>query len=289
MSRNQGRYNPTASKAADFFSTAIVRVVVFACGLALLRASYVLSVDGFGFRSPNHLWIGQTLGAAIIAMEMAFQKYRSRNNATIVVLGLLSYAYGIYTNYLGMWLGVGAPAWESPGGYETNMFAWVVGILMELAPEPMIMFGLFGPNQEGDFVGSVMDVIGGLRMGDVALFARRQWRNIWHGLRTPVSEPGRGVETSRTSGRGSTGRERGVIIPSMDESYAAIKGPEAYKLYCEWNDERREWVFYKRVGDGDDDWEEAYALPSGEQLLAKLRDQSYGWISQTEFNERYGE
>lgn len=64
------------------------------------------------------------------------------HSLTIVAIGLLSYAYGIVTNIVGIWAAQGSPDFAAnPMGL---IFPVILGLFLEIAPEPLFLWGLVG-------------------------------------------------------------------------------------------------------------------------------------------------
>ena len=70
------------------------------------------------------------------------------------MIGVLAYIYGIYTNVLGI------QAAQAHGG--DLVFAIIVGIIMEVLPPSLFLFGLFGEggHEIGDFISGVGKTLG---------------------------------------------------------------------------------------------------------------------------------
>lgn len=127
-------------------------------GFLLLAISVYLSYDGFdqGVTGGNTGYsqlakmIGLVLAIAISTIQFIMSSRYDQLNSTLKLTGLASYAYSIYTNYLG--------AKHLLGMDESA--AWVTAFAMDIVPEPMIAWSL-GDATKGDFVGNLAKWVSG--------------------------------------------------------------------------------------------------------------------------------
>lgn len=135
--------------------------------LAVLGAlvCWVLSVYfsylGFSVDNTQMLWVGWVMAMVVTIVELAFNTPVSRLPLTLVVIGLICYAYGIWTNITGFW------SLQHPGvPFEVftikAVMPIVIGLVLEVLPEPLMMWGIMA-KIEGDFLGN----ISGLWSGDL--------------------------------------------------------------------------------------------------------------------------
>jgi hypothetical protein len=127
---------------------------LLAAGVAILLwfISVQFSVDGFKFILPKYQWIGYLLAIAITVIELVFNEEGMEHTLTITTIGLLSYLYGIVTNIIGIWVAQGSP--DAAGNPFMFAFPVILGFFLEVAPEPLFMWGLLGT--------SARDVLGHL-------------------------------------------------------------------------------------------------------------------------------
>lgn len=141
----------------------IKQILALGAGLGLMWVSAKFSVSGFGFQIPNMDGIGLLMAIAIIVIELVFngQLAYKKSNITIYVIGLAAYAYGIFSNISGIWV---AQALNFTSFDQITFGGWfgvALGLFLEIAPEPMIVFGLIGiSDTEGDMINAVMSVLG---------------------------------------------------------------------------------------------------------------------------------
>ena len=117
---------------------------LLACGVAVLLwfISVQFSVDGFNFILPKYKWMGYLLALSITVIELVFNEEGMQHSLTVVAIGILSYLYGIMTNIIGIWAAQGSPdASQNP---IVLLFPVVLGFFLEVAPEPLFIWGLLG-------------------------------------------------------------------------------------------------------------------------------------------------
>lgn len=120
----------------------LIRLAAIAIAVLMWMVSVQFSVDGFNFVLPRYQWVGVLLAVAVTVIELVFNEEGMRHSLTIVAVGLLSYSYGVVTNILGVWVAQGAPdPTENP---IKLVFPAIVGFFLEVAPEPLLMWGLIG-------------------------------------------------------------------------------------------------------------------------------------------------
>lgn len=85
--------------------TKIKKFLAFVFGIAVLWASIIFSKNGFEFKTSGELadysWIGWVLAFAATVSQFMMNSSFKKINWTILILGLVSYIYSIYTNMLG--------------------------------------------------------------------------------------------------------------------------------------------------------------------------------------------
>jgi hypothetical protein len=121
-------------------------------GLFLLAISIYLSYDGFdqGVTGGNDKYsnlaklIGLVIAVSVGALQFIFSSRYEQLNTTLKGAGLISYAYSIWTNYMG--------AKHLLGMNDTTALA--TAFFMDIVPEPMIAWGL-GDAMKGDVIGNL--------------------------------------------------------------------------------------------------------------------------------------
>lgn len=127
---------------------------VLACAVAILLwfISVQFSVDGFRFILPKYQWMGYLLALSITVIELVFNEEGMQHSLTLAAIGLLSYLYGIVTNIIGIWVAQGASNLaENP---VQLLFPVVLGFFLEVAPEPLMIWGLLGTGMR-DLLGNL--------------------------------------------------------------------------------------------------------------------------------------
>jgi len=120
--------------------------------LAILAAlgawalSVMFSMDGLAFVMNNekYQYVGLGIALIITVVELVWSRDGTDNGLTMNVLGLACYAYGIYTNVIGITVAQGNSG-------NITLFAIAAGLFLEVAPEKLFLRGLLGPNKEGGF------------------------------------------------------------------------------------------------------------------------------------------
>jgi hypothetical protein len=126
-------------------------------GVLILLISVYLSFDGFdgtvnGANSEYSavgVFIGVVFALAVTLMQFIFTSDYRGLNSTLKLIGVLSYAYSIYTNMLGA---------QNLLGMDSTM-AWVTAAFADIVAEPMIAWGL-GEALVGDLVGNLWKSVG---------------------------------------------------------------------------------------------------------------------------------
>lgn len=117
----------------------IVRALAIVASSAMLWISAGFSVDGFNIVIPEKVSVGWALAGIIIIIQIVWNKVGNKAGLTLFVAGLLCYAYGIWTNVLGI-----LDATEiAKGGWEI-IIALVFGMFLEIIPEPLLVWALTG-------------------------------------------------------------------------------------------------------------------------------------------------
>jgi hypothetical protein len=134
-----------------------LRKIAFFIGIGLLLISIYWSQDGFNFDMAGDsgyktmaLAIGWFLAIAVTVMEFVFSSSFKDLNSSLIIFGILSYVYSIYTNYGGVI--------HFQGVAQNNVGAIVLAIIMDAVPEPLIAWGLY-ESKTGDLIGNLVKSI----------------------------------------------------------------------------------------------------------------------------------
>jgi hypothetical protein len=133
--------------------------------LAILGAliCWVLSVYfsylGFKVDNSSMVWIGWVMAGVVTIVELAFNTPMHKLPLTLAVIGLVCYAYGVFTNITGFW------SLQHPGvpfvWFQTSsLMPIIIGFVMEVLPEPLFMWGL-DVKVGGDLLGNIAGLWGG--------------------------------------------------------------------------------------------------------------------------------
>jgi len=132
----------------------LLRVLSVIVAATLWLISITFSVDGFNFQVTDMVWAGWFMGIAITAIELIWNKQGANTNMTIVLIGVFAYLYGVVTNIMGVL------AAQSVTNLSANpigaVFAGILGFFLEIAPEPLFVWGLVGVSDMGDLISTLM-------------------------------------------------------------------------------------------------------------------------------------
>lgn len=120
----------------------LIHLLAIGVALVLWFLSVQFSADGFKFVLPNYAWVGYVLAISVTVIELVFNEEGMKHSLTLVAIGLLSYAYGIVTNILGIWAAQGSP--DIAANPVAILFPLILGFFLEVAPEPLLLWGLMG-------------------------------------------------------------------------------------------------------------------------------------------------
>ena len=119
---------------------ALLKISGMIIAVSLFFMSVMFSIAGFNFNAPGWEWLGIFMALAITVFELILTDEEAQKNHTLVFLGVLAYIYGVITNVYGLWIAQGQP------DYKANpvalLFPLVLGLLLEIAPEPLLMWSL---------------------------------------------------------------------------------------------------------------------------------------------------
>ena len=120
----------------------LIRLTAILVALLLWFMSVQFSVDGFNFILPKYQWMGYLLAVAVTILELVFNEEGMRHTLTLVAVGFLAYVYGVVTNVLGVWVAQGSP--DLTQNPFAMLFPALLGFFLEIAPEPLLVWGLIG-------------------------------------------------------------------------------------------------------------------------------------------------
>lgn len=130
--------------------------IVMAIGTWML--SIYFSYLGFKLDNSKMSWIGYFLGALVTTVELIFNSKTHKISLTLILVGVLCYAYGIWTNVTGFW-NFQHP--DQPWAWTTSIIMPLfVGLILEVLPEAMFMWGI-GAELDGDLVGNLVGLWSG--------------------------------------------------------------------------------------------------------------------------------
>lgn len=137
---------------------AILRLVGVLAGCILLVLSIYFSSNAFGFETTNDsVGVIAGLGLAIVvtALELIFNKEGTSMNLTLRLGAISAYAYGITTNVIGLYMLKSNKPDDILSAMPGYVFVGVLGFMLEVLPEPLIVWGLTGMSNLGDFIGAM--------------------------------------------------------------------------------------------------------------------------------------
>ncbi len=136
----------------------LVRMGSVAVAIVFWFISVIFSANGFNFIMPHYQWMGYVLALSVTVLELVFVEEGFEHAPTVATVGLLAYIYGVVTNVIGIWTAQGAP--DISTNPMTLLFPMLLGFLVEVAPEPLILWGLMGTSAR-DVLGRIFANNGG--------------------------------------------------------------------------------------------------------------------------------
>lgn len=115
--------------------------------------SMYFSKEGFSVGNTVMLWVGWVLAGIVTVVELVFNSPTQKLSLTLIVVGVLCYLYGIWTNVTGFWE-LQHPSVEFVAFSSNSILSWFVGFIMEVLPEPLFMWGIASAF-DGDFLGNL--------------------------------------------------------------------------------------------------------------------------------------
>lgn len=143
----------------DFFRLDLKKKVFVLAAIGAWWLSIQFSKAGFALESQELAWVGWALAILVTVGELAFNDRQVKPTLTIIFFGLIAYSYGIYTNVAGFWAArhPGVPFdWNS----TQTIMSWVVGSILEIAPEPLLLLA-YGRAREADPIGGLAELFSG--------------------------------------------------------------------------------------------------------------------------------
>jgi len=137
---NQNQNNPPPERDGYYM---LKRLAAVLGAFALWGVSAYFSVTGLGFKAPSLFWVGVVLSVCITVIEMVFNEEGLKHGLTIMVAAICAYAYGGYTNVIGVMAAQGLPTLAGADLF-TIAFTIGLGIMLEIVPEAMFTWGVTG-------------------------------------------------------------------------------------------------------------------------------------------------
>jgi hypothetical protein len=134
------------------------RLLAFLAAVGLWGVSMYFSYSGFKFESTEILWFGVVLALTVTVVELVFNTKIKDLNPTLIIIGIVCYLYGTYTNITGFYI--------LQHGNLDNFFtksSWVIpvfaGLVCEVLPEALLAWS-WGVFDKGDLVGNIGEIFG---------------------------------------------------------------------------------------------------------------------------------
>lgn len=147
----------------------LIRFLAMAAAVAVFWFSAQFSANGFNFTVPDMAYAGWGFAFVLIVVELVWNKQGAKHGVTLYLVGLICYAYGVYTNILGIDLAsgyIGSSFMEFLKFSITHPVSLFGGIILELLPEPLIIWALTGSSLESDPAAHMMHFKQGIVPGD---------------------------------------------------------------------------------------------------------------------------
>jgi len=137
---------------------ATFRLIGFLAAVGMWIISIYYSVDGFNITIQHMAWVGIAMGLIVTAIELVWNEEGVRKSFTLKIGGVCAYAYGIYTNIAGLAHAQGLG--DLGAAPEKYLFPLILGILLEVMPEPLLVWSLSESVAHGDFLGNLFGSLG---------------------------------------------------------------------------------------------------------------------------------
>lgn len=132
-----------------------LRWIAAATAIGMWALSVKFSKDGFDFTVPDMAWAGTLLALFVTAIQLVWNKEGANGNLTLMAVGVAAYLYGIYTNVTGIMAAQGITDITSQP--MSMLFPLILGIFLEITPEPLLVWGLIGSSFGGDFLSNIFN------------------------------------------------------------------------------------------------------------------------------------
>ncbi|MFA6018604.1 MAG: hypothetical protein WC776_05525 [Patescibacteria group bacterium] len=139
--------------------TNALRKVALFTGFTLLLVSIFWSQDGFNFSIAGDsgygilaVLVAWLLAFSVSVVEFVFSTSYRELNPSLIVFGIIAYAYSVYTNYEGIL--------HFQGSQQNGVAALILGLVIDGIPEPLIAWGM-RESLVGDFIGNIIKSIFG--------------------------------------------------------------------------------------------------------------------------------
>jgi hypothetical protein len=136
-----------------------LRWIAAATAIGMWALSVKFSKDGFNFTVPDMAWAGTLLALFVTAIQLVWNKEGANGNLTLMAVGVAAYLYGIYTNVMGIMSAQGLTDVSSQP--LSMVFPLILGIFLEITPEPLLVWGLIGSSFGGDFLSNIFNATQG--------------------------------------------------------------------------------------------------------------------------------
>jgi hypothetical protein len=132
-----------------------LRWIAAATAIGMWFLSVKFSTDGFNFVVPDMAWAGVMLALFVTAIELVWNKEGANGNLTLMAVGVAAYIYGIYTNVTGIMAAQGIT--DVMSDPVKILFPLILGVFLEITPEPLLVWGLIGTSFGGDFLSNLFN------------------------------------------------------------------------------------------------------------------------------------
>jgi uncharacterized membrane protein YtjA (UPF0391 family) len=126
-----------------------------------MAISALFSVGGISFSKPGFEKIAWFIAILLIIVEIVWNKKGPQHGVTLYIAGFSAYGYGIITNIVGVYLAIHI---VMPTSFVIT--DWIIplflGLLLELLPEPLLLWSITGDSTKSDPIANVMGYQQGL-------------------------------------------------------------------------------------------------------------------------------
>ena len=144
MRNNKGTKNNSVESY-----TKIVRFVTMVMMVVTMYISATFSKSGFSFEmGGGYSWMGWGLAILTTVIQLAWNRMDGNKGLTIYSIGLVTYGYSIYTNTVGIY--------DAQGGGANWIFAALLGLFLDIVPEPFFIWAWTNGRLESDPLGKIV-------------------------------------------------------------------------------------------------------------------------------------